>query len=104
VYANDTMLSFAQRRDGFRIAGSSIEFVETEARRRFAAAIGAITQLGNQSSDAVPTDFAAARDHEMPAYIVSIRPLIGAQPRMDSPEQAVVMVFIRDPLQRNAGT
>jgi len=104
VYANDTMLAFAQRRDGFRIAGSTIEFLEAEARRRFAAAIGAITQLGNQSSDAIPTDFAAARDNEMPAYIVSIRPLIGAQSRMATPEQAVVMVFIRDPLQRNAGT
>lgn len=104
VYANDTMLSFAHRRDGFRIVNSSIEFVETEARRRFASALGAVGQLGNVTSDALPTDFTVARSGEMPAYIVSIRPLIGGQLRMDSHEQAAVMVFVRDPLQRNAGT
>jgi DNA-binding CsgD family transcriptional regulator len=100
VYASDMIQTLARRGDGFRIINSSIEFSETEARRCYAAAIGAVARAGNPSSDAIPTDFAAARTGGAPAYIVSVRPILGV--RLRGQEHASIMVFVRDPLWRNA--
>jgi len=49
VYANDAMLSFAQRGDGIRIAGGILDLAGHEARRSFEPALGAIARLGNAS-------------------------------------------------------
>ena len=49
VYANDAMLSFAQRGDGIRIAGGILDLAGHEARRSFETALGAIARLGNAS-------------------------------------------------------
>jgi len=104
VYASDMIQALARRGDGFRIINRSIEFAETQARRCYAAAIGAVARAGNPSSDAIPTDFAAARSGGVPAYIVSVRPILGVQMRVRVRERASIMVFIRDPLWRNAAT
>jgi PAS domain-containing protein len=49
VYANDAMLSFAQRGDSIRIAGGILDLAGHEARRSFETALGAIARLGNAS-------------------------------------------------------
>ena len=49
VYANDAMLSFAQRGDGIRIAGGILDLAGHKARRSFESALGAIARLGNAS-------------------------------------------------------
>lgn len=102
VYASDIIQALARRGDGFRIINRSIEFAETQARRCYAAAISAVARAGNPSSDAIPTDFAAARSGGVPAYIVSVRPILGVQMHVRVRERASIMVFIRDPLWRNA--
>jgi len=102
VYASDMIQAFARRRDGFRIVNRSIEFAATEARRSYAAAIRAVTRAGMPSSDTIPTDFAAARSSDAPAYIVSIRPVLGVHLNVRVRERASIIVFIRDPISRNA--
>src|SRR6476619_5116034 len=97
VYANDAMLSFAQRGDGIRIAGGILELAGHEARRSFDIALGAIARLGDASADAQSTDFPVMRTGEAPAYVVSVRPLAGAKNRTAHGD-ADVMVLVRDPL------
>jgi DNA-binding CsgD family transcriptional regulator/PAS domain-containing protein len=104
VYVNDMMRVFAQRRDGFRIVDRTIEFREPVARRHFAAALGAIERLGDPSCDARPADFIVRRDDGMPAFIVSMRPLLCGQMRNIQHAQAEVMVLIHDPFGSNAAT
>lgn len=97
VYANDAMLSFAQRGDGIQIVDGILELAGHEARRNFDAALGAITRLGDASADAQSTDFPVIRAGEAPAYVVSVRPLARARNRIMHGD-ADVMVLVRDPL------
>ncbi|HET7167048.1 MAG TPA: LuxR family transcriptional regulator [Pseudolabrys sp.] len=103
VYANDTFRVLAQRGDAFRIAGRTIEFATHGARRLFEAALGAVKKIGDPSDDGLPTDFPVPRRDGMPAYIVSVRPLLRGKAR-ETQAQADVMLLMRDPLWRNAAT
>jgi DNA-binding CsgD family transcriptional regulator len=101
VYANDTMRALAQRGDGFRIVDRAFEFAEPATGQRFDAMLGAIERLGNPSCDGHSTDFPIPRNDEMPAYIVSVRPLVyGPHPDIRYAD-ADVIVVIRDPFERN---
>lgn len=100
VYANDALLSFAQRGDGIRIIGGLLELGSHEARRSFDAALGAVARLGNASADAQATDFPVMRAGGAPAYVVSMRPLARAKSRT-AHSDADVMVLVRDPLSPN---
>jgi DNA-binding CsgD family transcriptional regulator len=100
VYANDALLSFAQRGDGIRIVGGLLELGSYEGRRSFDAALGALARLGNASADAQATDFPVMRAAGAPAYVVSMRPLAHAKPRT-ARSDADVMVLVRDPLSPN---
>ena len=104
VFANDTLRDLANRGDGIRLLGSSVEFIDADARRSFSAALGTTVRLGETSYDALPVDFPAARSGGVPAYIVSVRPLMRGGAYRYAHEEATVMVFIRDPLWRNATT
>ena len=103
VYANDALCAFAQRGDGFRITSRTIEFSAPEARRTFEAALGAIERVGDMSHDAGATDFPAPRSGGMPAYVVSLRPLVLSKDR-SAHAKADVMLLMRDPLWRSAAT
>jgi DNA-binding CsgD family transcriptional regulator len=100
VYANPTLTEFAQRDDGFQIVDRAIEFVEANARRRFGAALEAFQRIGDPLSDARPTDFPVPRKSGLPAYIVSVRPLVCGQTRQHA--QAEIIVLIRDPISHSA--
>ena len=102
VYANAAFQAIARRGDGVRIAKGVVEFTAAEARAHFAAALGAICRLDGGDPDAgLHSDFPAARATDMPAYIVSLRPLAGARLR-EQRHDAIAVVFVRDPLGRNA--
>ena len=103
VYANDTFRVLAQRGDAFRTTGRTIEFATHGARRLFEAALGAVKKIGDPSDDGLPTDFLVPRRDGMPAYIVSVRPLLRGKAR-ETQTQADVMLLMRDPLWRNAAT
>ena len=104
VYGNDMLRELARRGDGLRIIGDSIAFAELEARRRFTAALGAAQRTGDGSHDMQSMDFAAPRMGGMPAYIVSVRPLVKFDALSVHHAHAEILVFIRDPLWRNAAT
>ena len=103
VYANDAFRMLAQRGDAFRIAGRTIEFATHGGRRLFEAALRAVKKIGDPSDDGLPTDFPVPRRDGMPAYIVSVRPLLRGKAR-ETQTQADVMLLVRDPLWRNAAT
>jgi len=104
VYANETLRALAQRGDGFRILDSSLEFTEPGARRCFDAALGAVERIGDPASDAQMTDFPVPRSGGIPAYMVSVRPLMRGRSRATQHADATIMVLVHDPLWRNAAT
>jgi DNA-binding CsgD family transcriptional regulator len=101
LYANDAFQAIVRRGDGLRLNRGTIEFTAPQARTRLAAALAAACRLGEDDLDAATHgDFPAPRAAGMPAYIVSLRSLIGTRSRQRS--DAVAIVFVRDPLGRNA--
>jgi DNA-binding CsgD family transcriptional regulator len=104
VYANDTLRMFAQKNDAFRIVGRTIEFADPDARRRLDAALGAVRRIGDPSSDTSLTDFPVPRSHGMPAFMVSVRPIVPGSARAIRHVQTEIMVMIRDPIHRNTAT
>jgi len=104
VYANDALREIAQCSDGFQISDCAIEFRDPNARRRFGVALEAVQRIGDPSCDARPTDFPVPRVDGMPAYIVSVRPLVRGQLQTTRHVQAEIMVLIRDPLSRRSAT
>ena len=103
TYANHAMQAIARRDDGLRIARHQIEFKSAEPRSRFAAALGAIARL--RAGDAAASgaaDFPVPRPSGAMPYIVSLRPL-SAYARGYVPRTwAIAVVFVRDPLGRDA--
>jgi DNA-binding CsgD family transcriptional regulator len=104
LYVNETLCALAQRGDAFRIAGRTFSFGAPVVRRRFEAALGAIGRLGDPSCDVRPTDFPVPRSDGLPAYIVSVRPLVCGEIRAPRDTDAEVILLVRDPLYRNIAT
>ncbi len=101
VYANDALCKLAGRGLDFSIARGALEFASHDVRSRFAAALSATERFGDPSADAGPTDFAVPRDGGLPAYTVSVRPLLRGKSRTSEHPEAVAMVLVHDPLDRN---
>lgn len=102
LYANAAFDVIAQRDDGLRIVKGAIELAAPRAHARFATALAAIGRLRSGETDAAnPADFPAPRAAGMPAYILSLRPLIGARMTQQR-HDPVAVVFVRDPLGRNS--
>ena len=102
LYSNAAFDVIVRNNDGVRIAKGAIEFAAPQARARFAAALTTTCRVGGGDPDALRhSDFLAPRARDAPAYIVSLRPLLDekeGRQRHDS----VAIVFVRDPLGRNA--
>jgi DNA-binding CsgD family transcriptional regulator/PAS domain-containing protein len=102
VYANEALRALASSGHDFRIDRDVVEFSTPDLRSRFAGALNAVAQLTDPRRAASQTDFAVPRDHGMPAYTVSVRPLMRDRPQMAGRTSATAMLLIHDPLQRNA--
>lgn len=101
VYANDALCKLAGRGSDFSIARGALEFASSDLRSRFAAALSATARAGDPSAEAAPTDFAVPRDGGLPAYTVSVRPLARGRSQTSEHPEAVAMVLVHDPLDRN---
>lgn len=99
IYVNEALRNLAARGHDFRIDRNAVEFSSPDLRGRFAAALSAVAQVGDPSSTTDPTDFAVPRDGGLPAYTVSVRPLM--RTRTVGSTDAVAMLLVHDPLQRN---
>ena len=96
VSVNEALRNLATRGHDFRIDRNALEFSSPDLRDRFAAALSAVAQVGDPSA---ATDFAVPRDQGLPAYTVSVRPLL--RTRTAGSADAVAMLLIHDPLQQN---
>ena len=102
LYANETFQAIARRGDGIRLHRGTVVIADPTGRAQFAHAIGAVEKArGNVELGA--DDIAVPRRAGEPPYIVSVRPLARtARERHQS--DADIIVFVHDPLQRNAAT
>jgi DNA-binding CsgD family transcriptional regulator len=102
VHANEALRRFAARGHDFRIDRHVVEFSTPDLRGRFAEALSAVEHVQDPRAATSRTDFAVARDDGLPAYTVSVRPLLRYRPQAADGSHAVAMLLIHDPLQRNA--
>jgi DNA-binding CsgD family transcriptional regulator len=100
AYANETLLNLATRGREFRITRDGIEFSDSDVGSRFAAALSGARQLHEPSSALCPADFAVPREHGLPAYTVSMRPLVRVLTQTTHHPEAVAMLLVHDPLDR----
>jgi DNA-binding CsgD family transcriptional regulator len=101
VYANEALRAQAAGGHDFRIDRDALEFSTPDLRGRFAAALNAVARAGDPAASASPTDFAVPRDQGLPAYTVSLRPLMRPRMQAAGDSEAMAMLLIHDPLQRN---
>jgi len=100
LHANETFLTIARRGDSIRTHRGMVEIADAAGRAQFAKAIASHTHAG---LDAVACDIVVPRQGGAPPYIVSVRPLVAtARARRDA--SADIIVFVHDPMQRNAAT
>jgi DNA-binding CsgD family transcriptional regulator len=102
VYVNEALRVLAASCQDFRVDRGAIEFSTPDLRGRFAAALSAVERVQDPSAAASPTDFAVSRDHGLPAYTVSVRPLLRDRNRMTDNPDVVAMLLVHDPLHRNS--
>ena len=103
LYANETFQAIVRRDDGIRIHRGTVAIADPNARSDFAKAIGAADKVRAGAFEAGSADFAVTRQGAIPPYIVSVRPLVQTT-RERRELDADLIVFVHDPLQRNAAT
>jgi DNA-binding CsgD family transcriptional regulator/PAS domain-containing protein len=104
LYTNAALQALQRRNSGLRILGRIVEFTRPEIRRRFATALNATISVRDLSAQPAPTDFVVPRDGGLPAYTVSLRPLLHRDTIAVEHGDAAVMMLIRDPLDRSIAT
>lgn len=99
VHANEAFLDMARRSTyEVRVVDRRVEFVASEAQRRFALALASVSERGGLGAG---TDFAVERRHGAPPFLVSVRPLAAAESIAPPAGNAIAIVFFHDPLSRN---
>jgi len=102
AYANEALRILAARGNDFRVDRNAVEFPTIDLRNRFAAALSAVQRVEDPAAAFVLTDFAVPRDHGLPPYTVSVRPLTRARTDATHRPDAVAMLLIHDPLLTNS--
>jgi DNA-binding CsgD family transcriptional regulator len=104
LYANEAMQTIVRRDDGIAINKGMIEFAAADARKRLATAMAGVRRLRQRSPEAAAiADFAVSRGSGVPPYLVAIRPLAREQGPIEGAKSAAeAILFVRDPLSRNA--
>src|SRR5438105_7965064 len=97
VYANEALRMLAARGNDFRVDRKVVEFSTIDLRNRFAAALNSAQRVEDPSVAFGLTDFAVPRDHGLPPYTVSVRPLTRARMEETHNPDAVAMLLIHDP-------
>ncbi|MGZ5805091.1 MAG: hypothetical protein ACXWJT_13055 [Xanthobacteraceae bacterium] len=99
-YANVAAQEIIRANDGIAMRRGAVEFVSGAAMAKFGAALKALGRLRDADpAGKMQSDFIVERGSGAPPYSVSVRPLL-AQP--SGPDDSVALVFIHDPLARNA--
>jgi DNA-binding CsgD family transcriptional regulator len=103
VHANAAFQAIARRGDGIAIRNGMVDFADAPARARFADAIAGIYRLrAGETAASQSRDLPARRPSGLPAYVLSVRPLVETD-RVDvGATGAVAIVFAHDPTRRKA--
>lgn len=100
VFCNERFRHIAEGRDGLWIEKGTVTFAANACRAHFARGLGALQRAHNGDAGALPPcDFTVPRPSGDPDYVVSLRALGRAMRR---PQNAVAIVFVRDPVAGNA--
>jgi len=102
VYANRAFEALARRNEGIRLNRATIELADSEAKIRLDAALAAVHRLRAGGSQDASADFPATRASGGPPYLISVRPIPVARRDLPAHSAAVAIVFVHDPLSRNA--
>jgi DNA-binding CsgD family transcriptional regulator len=90
------------KNDGFALRKGCVEFASAGAAARFAAALLAIVRLrGGEPAAAANADFIAERPSGAPPLTISVRPFIARESGGAGGEDALAMLFVRDPCLRS---
>ena len=100
-HANRAFASIARARDGIGTRKGVVEIADLQMRARLAAALGAMLREHEPAGGSEPIDFQLPGPSGAPAYIISIRPLLGAMPH--DAKRPVAVLFVRDRDVRGAG-
>ncbi len=88
--------------DGFALRQGCVEFATAGAAARFAAALAAIARLrGGEAAMAANADFVAERPSGAPPLTISLRPFVAPESGVAGAEDALAMLFVRDPSMRS---
>lgn len=98
VHVNATLRLLAERESGLRIGARGFEFGSAELRRRFAMALRSVDTITEPGAAAAALDFAVPRDHGLPPYTISLRPLRAGDDRIAHAD-AVALLLVHDPVQ-----
>ena len=101
LHANSSLQRTLRSNDGLTIKKGQIEFAAPETRQRFAQVFATTIRAG-PSDSAGQGDFPAPRRSNGPAFLVSLRPLARQSRGVRHDERAAAILFVRDPLQREA--
>jgi DNA-binding CsgD family transcriptional regulator/PAS domain-containing protein len=98
IYANAAAQKVFRSNDGITVARGALRFGSGDGRRKFGAAMQAVGRLrdGEPIAD-MQSDFLIERRSGAADYLVSVRPLL-----VNEPAAAFALVFLRDPVQREA--
>lgn len=100
LHANKALQSIFRQGDGLGIAqNGTLEISEPAVRRKYEKAIASSCRIRNgEIRNKDKAEFPVPRPSEAPAYIVFVSPVFR---RASKGQQAVAIIFVRDPLQRN---
>ncbi|WP_298744400.1 helix-turn-helix transcriptional regulator [uncultured Brevundimonas sp.] len=98
THANAALRTLTEGQDGVSAGGGGLRFAGLEARRRYGAALDAVSALRDRRGLDGPVAFQAARPSGAPRLTVAVRPLF-TDPS-DTPPEAAAVVFVHDPLAR----
>lgn len=104
VFINTAFQAMLRSGDGVRVKKGAIAFEAPAARTRLAAALSSTRQSREGGPRNASADFSAARPSGAPPYLASVRPLPRKHRQGQADVAADAMLFVRDPLRRNALT
>jgi DNA-binding CsgD family transcriptional regulator len=101
-YANLAAQKIFRRNDGIAMRRGAVEFLSAQAGAKFAGAMQAVAKLRDADVTAMKdADFVAETRSGAPPFSISIRPASAAK---DVSDDILALMFIHDPLTRDAAT
>ena len=101
-HVNAAAQAILAKNDGLVLRKGCVEFASPGAAAHFAAALAAIARLrGGQAVAAANADIVVERPSGAPPLTISLRPFVARESGVAGDEDALAMLFVRDPAMRS---